>query len=197
MKITAVVGSYRRGGTTESAVDELLDAAREAGAEVQKLNLLDKHVEFCTNCRACTQEEGDQRGECPLDDEMGAMLDELEQSDGIVLASPMNFGTVTALMKRFIERFICYGYWPWGGMGPKNRTTERNKRAVVVAVCAAPSWLVRWTTDMVKVMKRRAKLVGAGKIKKLWVGMAAQQPEAHLGDRSRKKARKLGRWLAS
>ena len=183
MKITAVVGSYRRGGTTESAVDELLDAAREAGAEVQKLNLLDKHVEFCTKC--------------PLDDEMGAMLDELEQSDGIVLASPMNFGTVTALMKRFIERFICYGYWPWGGMGPKNRTKERNKRAVVVAVCAAPSWLVRWTTDMVKVMKRPAKLVGAGKIKKLWVGMAAQQPEAHLGDRSRKKARKLGRWLAS
>ena len=58
MKITAIVGTYRKGGVTDSAVDEILAAAREAGAETTKIYLIDKHVEFCTNCRTCTQEEG-------------------------------------------------------------------------------------------------------------------------------------------
>jgi len=48
MKVTAIVGSYRRGGIVESAVDELLAAAQAAGAEVDKVNLLDQRVEFCT-----------------------------------------------------------------------------------------------------------------------------------------------------
>lgn len=26
----------------------------------------------------------------------------------------MNFGSVTAIMKRFIERLTVYAYWPWG-----------------------------------------------------------------------------------
>ena len=41
-----------------------------------------------------------------------ALLNELERSDAIVLASPMNFWTVTAVMKRFIERLLGSA-WPW------------------------------------------------------------------------------------
>ena len=61
-KITAILGTYRKGGVIDSAVDEILAAAREAGAETTKIYLIDRHIEFCTNCRACTQQEGDRRG---------------------------------------------------------------------------------------------------------------------------------------
>ena len=57
----------------------------------------------------------------------------------MVLASPMNFWTVTALMKRFIERLICYSYWPWGKTRPKIAKQEgKRKRAVLVCSSAAP-----------------------------------------------------------
>jgi multimeric flavodoxin WrbA len=50
----------------------------------------------------------------------------------VMLGSPMNFWTVTALMKRFIERLVCYAYWPWGIVAPQTRKGPRDKRAVVV-----------------------------------------------------------------
>lgn len=196
MLITAIVGSYRKGGTIESAVDEILDSGREQGAEVHKVNLLDAHVEFCANCRACAQEPGPQRGDCPLEDDMADILDRLDASDAFILASPMNFGTVTALMKRFIERLICYGYWPWGKL-PEERRKEKKKRAVVVASCAAPGWLGRLTTSIVKVMKKPARLLGAGKVHVLFIGGAGREKEAELSEKHRKKARKLGRKLAA
>jgi multimeric flavodoxin WrbA len=55
-KITAVTGTYRKGGIVASAGDELLDSAREAGAICPKIYLLDRHLEFCTNCRSCWEE---------------------------------------------------------------------------------------------------------------------------------------------
>ena len=127
MQVTAIVGSYRKGGIVDSAVDEILAAAKEAGADVTKIYLIDKHVEFCRNCRACMQPEGPKRGDCSLADEMGAILDQIERSDAFVLASPMNFGTVTAVMKRFIERLACYGYWPWETTSPKVRHKRKDE----------------------------------------------------------------------
>lgn len=136
MKITAIIGTYRKGGVIDSVVDEILAAAKEHGAEVEKVFLLDQRVEFCTNCRNCTQQEGTARGTCCLSDDMAAILDRIDASDGLILASPMNFGTVTALMKRFIERLVCYGYWPWGTGIPKERIRRKTKRAIVVASSA-------------------------------------------------------------
>ena len=138
MKITAILGTYRKDGVIDAAVEEILSAAREAGAETSKVYLIDRHIEFCTNCRVCTQQEGDSRGQCRLDDGIKELLDEIERSDAIVLASPMNFWTVTAVMKRFIERLVCYAYWPWGMHGPKIRNKLKTKWAVVVVASAAP-----------------------------------------------------------
>jgi len=197
MKITAIVGSYRKGGMIDQAVEEILAAAREEGAETAKIHLLDKDIEFCRNCRTCTQVEGPDRGACPLVDEMGAVLDELEESDAIVLASPMNFGTVTAVMKKFIERLICFAYWKWGMMAPKTRNKEKPKRAVVVAASAAPAILSRLSSKMVGLMEDGAGLLGAKTIGVLFVGMAAREQRQEIGERTRQKARRLGEKLVA
>jgi len=105
-------------------MDEVLLAAREAGAETTKIYLLDKHIEFCSNCRTCTQEAGREPGKCPIADDMRAILDEIKGSDAIVLASPMNFWTVTALMKRFIERLVCFAFRPRGALPRHSQTSE-------------------------------------------------------------------------
>jgi len=197
MKVTAIVGTYRKGGITDTAVDEILGSAREAGAETSKIYLLDKHIEFCTNCRACTQKEGTRRGECPISDDMNGILDEIERSDSIVVASPMNYYTVTALMKKFIERLICFAYWPWEGHVPKMRSTLINKRAVVVASSAAPALFAIFTPSTVSLLKITAGNLGAKTIGTLFLGLAAQKPKQDLNPRHKKQARLLGKKLAA
>ncbi len=195
-KLTAIVGSYRKGGVIDRVVEEVLASAREHGADADKICLLDKRIEFCTNCRHCTQLEGRQRGQCVIADEMGSLLDTIEHSDALVLASPMNFGTVTALMKRFIERLTPFAYWPWGMAAPKMRLEQKTKRAVIVASSAAPAFLARLSSSMVGLLKKAALTVGARPIGVMFVGLAARQAQQPLSDRTRKKARLLGERLA-
>jgi len=196
VRVTAILGTYRKGGVIDAAVDDILLGAEEAGAETAKIYLLDKRIEFCTNCRACTQQEGQTPGQCTIDDDMRAILDEIERSDAIVLASPMNFWTVTALMKRFIERLVCFAFWPWGSHAPKIRSSEKTKRAVVVASSAAPAILARLMTRMVGLLKSCARLLGAKKVRVLFIGLAAGEQRADIGRRARSKARRLGKELA-
>jgi len=109
----------------------------------------------------------------------------------------MNFGTVTAVMKRFIERLVCFAYWPWGMNAPKMRNKEKKKRALVVASSAAPSFIARLSSKLIGVLKETAGILGAKTIGVLFIGLAAREEGQQIGERTRKKARLLGKKLAS
>ncbi len=192
MKIIAIVGGYRKGGMTDAAVDEVLAAARDAGAETEIIHLIDAHIEFCRNCRTCTQAEGPQRGECVIEDDMQALLAALDAADALVLASPMNFGSVTAVTKRFMERLLCTAYWPWGKPAPKIRNPRKDKPAVLITSSAAPAFISRLSTRIVRSLKETAGLLGFYPVGVLFMGLAAMRQRPRLSDRARKKARLLG-----
>lgn len=195
MKIIAIIGSYRENGVTERVVDMILSSAREQGAKTKKIFLIDEHIEFCTNCRSCTQSKNLKRGECVISDEMNSILNEIEQSDALVIASPVNFGTITAVMKKFYERLACYSWWPWKARFPKKRKIQKTKPTVVVASSAAPGFFTRFLTKTVKHLKEIAKCLGSKKTSSLIVGSSAINPHQELKTRTKKKARKLGKKL--
>ncbi len=195
-KVTAIVGTYRKGGIIDQAVNEVLASAMDAGSSISRINLLDRNIEFCRNCRACTQQQDIRRGECVIGDEMCAILDEIEKSDAIVIASPVNFGTVTAVMKKFMERLVCFAYWPWGRPAPKVRDQRKPRKAVVITSSAAPAIMTRLFTRIVKQLKTAAGLLGAETLGVLVIGMAPQSPQQKISERARKKARLLGKKLA-
>ena len=197
MNILAIVGSYRKGGIIERAVDEILTSPKERSAVTRKITLLDKRLAFCTNCRSCTQVAGENYGACIHDDDMSALLKQVEWADALVLASPMNAGTVTAVMKIFIERLVCIAYWPWGTPAPKARRPGKSKRAVLVASSAAPAILARLTGDVTKRLKSAATMLGAQTVGTLFIGLAAQQLHQELSKRTVNKAHKIGRKLAA
>ncbi len=197
MKIIAVIGSYRKDGMIDLLVSEILDAASDEGADVQRIYLVDQDIAFCTNCRLCTQSPEKARGQCRHADAMEPLLDELETADAYVLASPMNFGAVTAITKRFIERLVCYAYWPWGANIPRQRDKRKYRHAVVVATSAAPALFARYGTPIVNQLKSVAGLLNAKTVGVLFVGFAAKSAAPTPSPRARKKARKLGRKLAS
>jgi NAD(P)H-dependent FMN reductase len=195
IRVLAVTGSYRSGGTVEAAVAAVLEGARAAGAETSTIRLLDQHIEFCTNCRACTQAAGERRGACPQKDDMDAILGRIEAADALVLAAPVNFYNVTALFRRFLERLVCHAYWPWGAHGPVFRSKVLGKRAVLVTASAAPGFLLPFFTGAPRALKVAAKVLGARPIGRLWLGLSAQAPAQALAPRTLARAQALGRDL--
>lgn len=198
MKVVAIVGSYRKGGTIDCAVGEILAGAAAKGAETSKIYLLDKRVEFCTNCRSCTQAEGPQRGKCVQQDDMDAILSELEAADAIVLGAPVNFFNVNAMFRRFMERLVGYSYWPWDKAGgPITRSTKLDKKAALVASAAMPTPMIRIATGAPRALRITAKVLRAKPVATLCIGYSAVHQKQQLPERLRAKARKIGATLLS
>ena len=196
-KIVGIVGSYRKGRVIDTAVTEILKGAESAGAETVKIYLTEKQIEFCNNCRSCMQQPGDKRGQCVHDDDMEEILQQIDEADAYVLGSPVNFGTMTAIMKRFMERLAVYGYWPWGKIAPKFRNAKLKKRAVIVTSFTPPAWIGRLLLPGVpKVLKAMTKVLGAKVVKYLYFGMVGERPESGLDEKSSQKAFNAGRELA-
>jgi multimeric flavodoxin WrbA len=198
MKIVAVIGTYRKGGVTDSAVGAVLKGAESAGAQTEKIHLIDKHIEFCNNCRACCQQPGDKRSRCVYDDDMNGILDTMEQADAIVFACPINAGTVTAVTKRFIERLMVYYYWPWGKVcAPKRRNKKLSKKAIIITSSTMPALMGKILgRQFFQLLREPVKAVGARPVKTLYFGMVAPTPGWTLSEKQLQKCFDAGRKLA-
>lgn len=106
VKILAITGSYRDNGITDQSVDAIAQAIEAAGGKIEVIRLRDYPIEFCLNCRTCNQRPVEIPVKCIQHDGLQALIEKekIEQADGYILASPTNFGSVTAIFKRFIER---------------------------------------------------------------------------------------------
>jgi multimeric flavodoxin WrbA len=194
-KILALLGTYRKGHVIEKIVDEILKSASEQGAKTEKIFLPDKKIEFCMNCRNCTQIEGVKRGKCIHNDDMGSILNIVDDSDGIVIASPVNFSNVTAMTRRFMERLICYTYWPWGGSFPRTRIKRANKKAVLVSASGAPSFFVYLLTGTFKALKIHADIIGARSVGRVCMGFASGKETPDLPVSIVRKAKRFAQRL--
>ncbi|MGA1981297.1 MAG: flavodoxin family protein [Acidobacteriaceae bacterium] len=191
-KVVAIVGSYRKGGIIDTAVQAVLEGAREKGAETQTIYLTDRHLEFCENCRRCTQAPGLQRGQCVQKDDLQAILDDLDAADAIVLGSPVNYWNATAIFRRFMERLLGATYWPWGMSAPQSRNTIPTKKAVLVSSSAMPGFCIPLLTGAARALRITAKMLGAKPVGRLWIGLAARQPHQELSARTLKHAHRIG-----
>jgi putative NADPH-quinone reductase len=197
-KIVAIVGTYRKGRTIDTAVGEVLRGAQDAGAATEAIYLIDKHIEFCTNCRSCTQEPNvGRRGKCVQEDDMEAILKSVDEADGLVLASPTNFFNATAITRRFMERLLGYAYWPWNARsGPKMRV-KPDKQAVTITSTACPAFIARiLMPGGRRALKLTATTLGAKVKTSLFYGMVASTPEETLSEEARRRAYQAGRRLA-
>jgi multimeric flavodoxin WrbA len=188
LKILAINGSYREDGITDQTVAALAQAIVAAGAEVETILLREYPIEFCINCRTCTQQPGAEPGGCVHHDGMQELIDKIERADCYILASPTNFGSVTAIFKRFMERLAVYAYWSWDMNGPQYRKAQApKKKALLVSSCAAPGILGRWLFGTDKQLKMTAKVISAEIVGTLFTGMIAkeQHPKLSAGVRAK------------
>ena len=194
-RVVAIVGSYRKGATVDTAVEAILAGAREKGAVTQTIHLLDQHLEFCTNCRSCTQLPGEERGICVQEDDLVSILHSVDASDALVLAAPVNFFNVTALFRRFMERLVVHAYWPWNQKGPTTRAPQPVRKAVLVTAAGMPTPFIPLATGAPRALKITAKVLRARPVAKLWIGLAASTQSPHLSQKTLERARQMGRNL--
>lgn len=183
VRILAIAGSYRDDGIIDQAVHVAVQAASDAGAQVEVIQLRDIPIEFCRNCRECTQAPGEAPGKCIQDDRMQELIDKIEAADAYILASPTNFYSVTALFKRFMERLVVYAYWPWGAPAPKFRRERPTKKALLIASSAAPGLMGRLFYATLKQLRMTARTIGAKPVGAVFIGLIATQPHARLPQR--------------
>jgi NAD(P)H-dependent FMN reductase len=193
--VIGIVGSYRKRGVVDAIVAEILAAAEAAGATTETIYLRDQHIEFCRNCRVCLQEPGEQRGHCPIDDDMEAILERLDSAQALVLGAPVNFGNVNALTRQFLERCVGAGYWPWGTAAPKLRQSHPTKPAVLVSSSAAPALIGRWFTGAIAALNHLATMLNAKPIGTVWMGGVSSKSMA-LPPRIKVRSQQLGQYLA-
>jgi NAD(P)H-dependent FMN reductase len=191
-KVVAVLGTYRKGGALNAAVEAILEGARARRATTTTVYLTDKHIEFCTNCRNCTQVPGPERGRCLQNDDLDAIVKEIEVADAVVLASPVNCGNATAIFRRFMERLIGCAYWPWEQAAPKARTPVRTLKAALVATSAMPGFLIPIATGTRTALRTAANILGAKPVASLWIGLSAGEPDHRPSERVLARARRIG-----
>jgi multimeric flavodoxin WrbA len=105
MNVVGIVGSPRIGGNTEQLTQEALRIVEEQGIGSELVRLDEKEILPCTVCGACENEET-----CTLDDDLLPLYHRLKEADGIILASPVFFGSATPELKAFMDRagYISY-----------------------------------------------------------------------------------------
>lgn len=196
-KVVAIMGSYRRHGITEQVVDAMFETLEREGVETQKIVLTEKQIGFCKNCRTCTEASPElRRGTCVIQDDMEEILSAIDAADGVVLAAPVNFGGVTAIMMRFIERLLVYMYWPWVKPFPVNRVKGSKKKAVLVTSSAAPVIINRLLMSFpLKVMRQAVSVMGARVQKTMYLGLVSRNAAQKLSNRQLRQAQAAARTL--
>ena len=104
MDLIGIMGSPRKGGNSEILLDQALSGAKESGAMVEKVQLLDRKITPCLEIYACLKD-----GECALKDDMRRLYQRMIECDRLILSAPIFFYGVPATAKAFIDR--CQALW--------------------------------------------------------------------------------------
>lgn len=99
IRILAIVGSPRIGGNTELLASEALKAAAEDGAETMMIRLAEREVKPCDACLSCRSSR-----ECRIRDDFQEIFDRMVEADGIILATPVYFGSATPQIMALVDR---------------------------------------------------------------------------------------------
>ena len=103
VKIVGLVGSPRKAGNTEMMVDTALKSAREtAGVQTEMITMAGRKVAPCTGCSYCFFHGG----KCKVDDDAEEIIKKMVEADGLIVGSPVYFGSLTATLKALLERCL-------------------------------------------------------------------------------------------
>ncbi len=104
MKALVILGSPRANMNTDTLLNEVIKGLQSQNVEVEKIMLGRLKFDPCIACDACAK-----IGHCYKQDDLTSIYDKFNNSDIIVVGSPMYFNSVTAITKAMVDR--CQSFW--------------------------------------------------------------------------------------
>ena len=102
MKVIAINGSARKDGNCAILVRHAFEPLQIAGIKTEMMQLAGEKIRGCTACYQCWQRKD---GRCAIrDDIVNDCIEQMQLSQGVLLASPTYFADITAEMKALIDR---------------------------------------------------------------------------------------------
>ena len=120
-KVLLINGSPHEKGNTYFALNEAAKTLSEAGFKTEIVWIGNKPVRGCIACGTCAT-KGD--GHCVFNDDLcNEVIDKMNEADGLIVGSPVFYGTPTGNLLNLIHRMLFAG------------ARVAGKPAAAVAVC--------------------------------------------------------------
>lgn len=100
-KMLAILGSPHKDGATGTMLNYAVQVAKQRGWEIQYVNLYEKEIAYCKGCRACIQTRN-----CVQQDDLQEIANQLRECDAVVLAAPVYWANVPAIVKNMFDRLL-------------------------------------------------------------------------------------------
>jgi multimeric flavodoxin WrbA len=102
MKVIAFNGSPRRSGNTNRALEVVLEEIAAEGIDTELVQMGSEDIAPCQACGVCGQKKD---RKCKRkDDKVNEWVEKCASADGIIIGSPVYFGSMSAQTKAFIDR---------------------------------------------------------------------------------------------
>jgi len=104
-KVLVLNGSPKKKGSTAQLAEEAARALADNGTETETIFLNEVAIKGCQACMWCKKNNV---AECAVKDGMQDLHKKIQECDGIIVASPIYFGNVTAQTSLWLNRMYPY-----------------------------------------------------------------------------------------
>ncbi len=102
--VLGINGSPRKTWNTAQMLDKALEGAKSAGAEVERVDLIDLKYTGCNSCFACKVKDGPDFAHCILKDDITPVVEKIWKADAVIFATPIYHWDVPGMVRNLYER---------------------------------------------------------------------------------------------
>ena len=100
-KVLLINGSPKAQGCTYTALNEMIKVFDNEKIETELINVGNKDIRGCIACGKCKQD-----GKCVFDDIVNEIAPKFEESDGLVVGSPVYYASPNGTLISFLDRLF-------------------------------------------------------------------------------------------
>ena len=100
-KVLLLNGSPHPKGCTATALTEMIPVFSSAGIETELIQVGNKDIRGCVSCGSCGK-----TGKCVFDDLVNEVAAKFETADGLVVGSPVYYGSPNGTILAFMDRLF-------------------------------------------------------------------------------------------
>lgn len=123
--VLCIAGSPRRRGNSDTLLEACMEGVVSGGGRPEILVAADAGLQPCKGCNSCSK-----TGECVLNDDVRTVHALIDRADALVVATPVYFATVPAVLKIVYDRFQPY----WVRIHRLHRAVGRRRPGALLIV---------------------------------------------------------------